>query len=193
MSRVNELRDVQPEEQRAGADDALWCNLRQVHLIVMRGLDGALQSSHHLPLGEYELLRALAHPGCAQRMAGLASAVGLSPSGLTRAIERLERRGLVSRVACQEDRRGAMVELTRAGTTLLHDASITFEATLQRRLLDHVSDAEAAQISRFFGRLIERDAAGHPTGEECQTATQPPMWDGCADIHAGSERNHPDT
>ena len=78
--------------------------MRQVYLVVAHGLDTELRAAHRLPLGEYDVLRALSYPGCAQRMAGLAGAVGLSPSGLTRAIERLERRGFTRDV-----RRGGRV------------------------------------------------------------------------------------
>jgi DNA-binding MarR family transcriptional regulator len=167
--------------------DAVWCGLRQTHLAVTRGLDAELRTSHHLPLGEYDVLRALAHPGCAQRMAGLAGAVGLSPSGLTRAIERLERRGLVNRVACQDDRRGAMAELTEAGTALLQEASVTHDAALHRLLLDRLSAADSAQLSRICQRLTGQEAAACPTGGETGSASRQPGLSGCSDIHDGPE------
>lgn len=48
-------------------------------------------------------------------MSELAQASALTPSGLTRAIDRLAERGLVSREACSEDRRGSFACLTDKG------------------------------------------------------------------------------
>lgn len=116
-------------------------------------------------------------------MGGLAEAVGLSPSGLTRAIERLERRGLVYRVACQEDRRGAMAELTVEGTALLQAADVTHAATLHRLLLDRLSAAESAQISRVCQRLFGQEATGCPAGGEGDGESTLPARGGCTDRH----------
>ncbi len=49
------------------------------------------------------------------RMSDLASQVGLSTSGTTRAVDRLERTGMVARVTCDSDRRGYFAALTPAG------------------------------------------------------------------------------
>jgi DNA-binding MarR family transcriptional regulator len=140
--------------------DAVWCGMRQAYLAVTHGLDLELRTAHRLPLGEFELLRALSHPGCAQRMGGLASTVGLSPSGLTRAIERLTARGLVQRVACQDDRRGAMAMLTPAGEALLQEADATHAAALQRLLLDRLSEAESAQLMQIWQRVTGHEIRG---------------------------------
>ena len=172
-------------EALSPAGDGVWCGLRQTYLAVSQGLDTELRATHRLALGEFELLRALSHPGCAQRMGGLAEAVGLSPSGLTRAIERLERRGLVYRVACQEDRRGAMAELTVEGTALLQAADVTHAATLHRLLLDRLSAAESAHISRVCQRLFRQEATGcpAPAGGEGDDVSTLPARGGCTDRH----------
>ncbi len=161
--------------------------------MVASGLDAELRAAHRLPLGEFELLRALAHPGCAQRMAGLAGAVGLSPSGLTRAIERLEKRGLVNRVACQDDRRGAMAELTEAGNALLLETSVTHDAALHRLLLNHLSATESAQLSRICERLTGQEAPGCPRGGEMDGASHSPGQGGCSHVHDGSRGAHKNT
>jgi DNA-binding MarR family transcriptional regulator len=151
---VNALRELPPEGNTPAADEAAWCSLRQIHLAVSRGLDAELQAKHRLPLGEYELLRALAIPGCAQRMAGLAAVVGLSPSGLTRAIERLERRGLVRRLPCPVDRRGASADLSPAGLDLLQRATVTHDAALHTLLLDGLTPAEGALLLQLRERVV---------------------------------------
>jgi MarR family 2-MHQ and catechol resistance regulon transcriptional repressor len=61
------------------------------------------------------LMRLVRSPGHRLRMSDLAAQTTLSPSGLTRAVDRLEAAGLVVRQACPSDRRGAYAVLTPAG------------------------------------------------------------------------------
>jgi DNA-binding MarR family transcriptional regulator len=61
------------------------------------------------------LLQLARAPGQQLRMSELADRVGMSPSGLTRAVERLATAGLVRRTECPSDRRGAYAVLTEAG------------------------------------------------------------------------------
>ncbi len=79
-------------------------------------LDHRLIEDVDLPLQWFELLIRLARsPGRHLRMSDLAAQTGLTPSGLTRAIDRLTAAGLVERVPCPEDGRGAFAALTSDG------------------------------------------------------------------------------
>jgi DNA-binding MarR family transcriptional regulator len=161
---VNAQRDTEATPQAPAVNEAVWCSLRHIHLAVSRGLDAELQATHRLLLGEYELLRALASPGCAQRMAGLAMVVGLSPSGLTRAIERLERRGLVRRLPCPVDRRGASAVLSEAGLDLLQRATATHETALHTLLLEAMTPADGDLLLRLRERVVGSPADDCPPG-----------------------------
>jgi MarR family transcriptional regulator, 2-MHQ and catechol-resistance regulon repressor len=133
------------------------------------GLEHALGrhlDSYGLPRTWLEvLLRVSRSPGGQLRMSDLAAQVALSPSGLTRAVDKIEEAGLVARVTCPTDRRGAFVQLTDVGrerldsiipahlthveesfTGLLSAAELArFTATL-RKLRDHLNPG-AAQVS----------------------------------------------
>jgi MarR family transcriptional regulator, 2-MHQ and catechol-resistance regulon repressor len=129
-------------------------------------LDRLLDDEVGLPLQWFELLLRLARsPGRHLRMSDLAAQTSLTPSGLTRAIDRLERAGLVERVPCPSDRRGAYAALTPAGVEritaavgphLRHvDEHLTAAlsaderaqlASLLRKVRDHVNPAAAAAI-----------------------------------------------
>jgi MarR family transcriptional regulator, 2-MHQ and catechol-resistance regulon repressor len=111
------------------------------------------------------LLRVSRSPGGQLRMSDLAAQVALSPSGLTRAVDKIEEAGLVRRASCPSDRRGAFVQLTEAGrgrldeiipahlthveesfTGLLSPTELArFMATL-RKLRDHLNPG-AAQLT----------------------------------------------
>ncbi|HEX6968348.1 MAG TPA: MarR family transcriptional regulator [Micromonosporaceae bacterium] len=73
-------------------------------------------AEHGLSTVEFEVLTRLARsPGRRLRMTDLAAQTSLSTSGVTRVVDRMERYGLVERVACPSDRRSLYAELTSAG------------------------------------------------------------------------------
>jgi DNA-binding MarR family transcriptional regulator len=61
------------------------------------------------------LLRLARSAGGELRMTDLSAQTGLSTSGITRVVDRLERDGLAARRACSTDRRGAFTVITDAG------------------------------------------------------------------------------
>ncbi len=84
-----------------------------------KGLTSAFSAqigAHGLGETEFEvMLRLVRSDGHRLRMSDLAAQTGLSTSGITRVVDRLERDGLVSRQTCASDRRGYWAALTGAG------------------------------------------------------------------------------
>ena len=60
----------------------------------------------------------------------IATAVGVSHVAITKIVDRLENKGLVKRDVDYTDRRRVLVNLTRAGTTMLKRSVSTCETTL---------------------------------------------------------------
>src|ERR671916_126803 len=122
---------------------AVWAGFLQTHAALAQELDADLRTAHGLPLTDFEILLWLANRPCeGMRMAALADTVLLSPSGLSRAVERLETRGLVQRIPCTEDRRGAYAALTESGSDLVRTAGATHAAGIRRRFLDRLTSKE---------------------------------------------------
>ena len=95
---------------------------------------------------DFEILIRLARtPGGRLRMSDLAAQTGLTPSGLTRAVDRLSEAGLVSRQACPEDRRGAFATLTEAGEERMRRALDLHRAQLAE-LLDGALDPDEERV-----------------------------------------------
>ncbi len=139
----------------------VWTGFLRSHAAVARGLDADLQATHGLPLTEFEILLWLSRTSCAGlRMAALAEMVQLSPSGLSRAVERLEGRGLVGRHRCAEDRRGAFAVLTAAGSDLVERASATQAAGIRSRFLKHITSAEREAFAHAWQRVIAGNEHG---------------------------------
>lgn len=87
-------------------------------------LDNALSAIRGISLAEYRLLRALGDaPNSQASRVDLAESVGLTPSGVTRALRPMEKLGIVSTVKSKRDARLAIAALTPAGRELLSDAA----------------------------------------------------------------------
>lgn len=88
--------------------EGLTAQLQQVH--GQQGLSGT----------DFDTLIRLARsPGRRLRMSDLAAQTALSTSGITRIVDRLERKGLVRRESCPGDRRSCLTVVTDAGAELL--------------------------------------------------------------------------
>jgi len=87
-------------------------------------LDSALGAIRGISLAEYRLLRALSDaPNNWASRVDLAQTVGLTPSGVTRALRPMEKLGYVTTAKSKRDARLALASLTRPGQELVNDAS----------------------------------------------------------------------
>jgi MarR family transcriptional regulator, 2-MHQ and catechol-resistance regulon repressor len=97
--------------------------LLEAHAAALTQVGRDLEASAGIPVSWFEVLLRLARsPEQRLRMAELARQVGLSTSGLTRLVDRIEAAGYLTRQACPTDRRGAEAVLTDEGAALLQSA-----------------------------------------------------------------------
>src|SRR3712207_1332434 len=113
-----------------------WRGLLRTHAALVKRLDAELETAHGLALTSYEVLLHVAHADERRmRMCDIADSVLLSRAGLTRLVDRLERDGLVERVSCADDARGAYAQLTPAGEAKLREARATHLDGVRRHFL----------------------------------------------------------
>ncbi|MFJ8937254.1 MarR family transcriptional regulator [Streptomyces sp. NPDC102365] len=126
-----------------------WRDILSVHARTMCEIDRELHP-HGLGASDFEVLdilvsstsapgpRAGTGPWAAEqcRVQNIADRIHLSRSALSRLLGRLEKEGLVARSACQEDRRGVRVALTRKGRDLHTRVRPLQRAALARMLAD---------------------------------------------------------
>lgn len=131
-------------EQALGlAFGGAWCRLEQ-------RLDHSLGAIRGISLAEYRLLRALGDaPGAQASRVDLAQAVGLTPSGVTRALRPMEKLGIVSTVRSKRDARLAIAALTPAGREVLDDASGVVDDTMKTLL------KRTPQVATHAGAMTE--------------------------------------
>jgi DNA-binding MarR family transcriptional regulator len=102
------------------------------------------------------LVRLFRTPGHRLRMSDLAAQTTLSPSGLTRVVDRLEAQELVRREECPSDRRGSYAVLTDTGEARIAGALPGHVAELEAILDDLYSPAELDTLSELLRRLRDR-------------------------------------
>ena len=119
-----------------------WVGLLRAHATVTRRLNAELVAEHGLTLNDYEVLLHLARAdGRRLRRVDLAEGVLLTPSGITRLLEGLERSGYVERASCESDARVTYAQLTDDGLAKLRKAS----------------DSHVAGISGVFGERFSAE------------------------------------
>jgi DNA-binding MarR family transcriptional regulator len=136
-----------------------WIRFLRVHATLTRQFSADLAAAHGLTLNDYDVLVQLAHAeGGRLRRVDLAERVLLTPSGITRLLEGLERAGWVERVACASDGRVSYAQLTDAGRAKLREASTTHLEAVRALLAERFDDDDLAQLSDLLGRLPGTDS-----------------------------------
>ncbi|KNX38496.1 MarR family winged helix-turn-helix transcriptional regulator [Luteipulveratus halotolerans] len=124
-----------------------------MHGVIGSALEKELMRTNSLSVVEFTVLDALSRQdGWHMRMSQLARATALSPSATTRLVNRLEDRGLLTRVLCADDRRGIYTELTAKGRKQYDKARPTYDAVLEQALTDAAGLPELAPLVDFLHR-----------------------------------------
>ena len=133
-----------------------WRTFLVAHAQVRRQLERELQAEQSLGLGEYEVLLLLNRADERRlRMSDLADRLGLSRSGVTLLVDRLQAEALVERASCDTDRRGSWATLTDAGHQRLRRASPTHLRGVGEHFLDRIPPGELDALRRTLDRVLE--------------------------------------
>lgn len=104
---------------------------------------------HGLGLSDFAALHHLSEaPGYRLRRVDLAHRLALTPSGVTRLLDPLERRRIVTREEGGHDARATYAVLTKSGRTLFSDAKATMDAFAES-LLRPLSERDRAALARL--------------------------------------------
>jgi len=126
-------------------ESGLVVNVISIHNKIQKRIGGAL-SAHGIGLTEYLVLNQLyTTPTQKMRRSDLAERIGLSPSGVTRLINPMEKIGLVTKEDNPRDARVSLVTLSATGKQVYEEAQVTFAHT-SVALFEHF---ETKQLSLF--------------------------------------------
>ena len=140
-----------------------WRAFLYAYSEVVPKLDRELVTAQGLSLNQFEVLTRLRRAGKrGLRMSDLASRVVLSPSGVTRAVDQLERKGLVERCVFEGDKRGYLATLTAEGRDLLRQATGAHVQGVREHFLEHLSRTEIEHLATALEAVLDGEGSPLP-------------------------------
>lgn len=109
------------------------------------------------------------HAGGCMRVLELARGLRWEKSRLSHQLSRMQQRGLIERLECPEDRRGAFVQLTADGRSTVESAAPQHVDSVRRYFFD---DLDAEQLAAFA--QVCRSVLTRLDGETCPAADAAP-------------------
>ena len=135
------------------AELGAWLNFLNAHTDLTRRLDAELEASRRISLAEHTVLQQLVMGGGHLRMSDLADTVLLSPSGVSRLVDRLVVDGLLERQPCGVDGRAVYAAITERGRGLLTEAQPTYSAALRRLFVGQYTADEYELLAGLLLRV----------------------------------------
>ena len=139
------------------AEEALWRALMRLMLTLPRALDDDLLRARGMTANEYTVLMNLSEaPNRELRITALADAAALSVSRMSRLVDDLQSRNLVSKRRSEMDGRGNVASLTPEGLARLEAAYPDHLESARRLVLDHIARDDVACVARSLGAIASR-------------------------------------
>jgi DNA-binding MarR family transcriptional regulator len=137
-------------------EQAMWRAYLAVSKLLPDRLGENLGGNHGLTMNDYEILVVLSEsPEQRLRMTELAETTLLSKSRLSHQITRMEQAGLVERVECPTDRRGAYAVLTPGGLDRIKQAAPDHVDDVRAHLFSQMSREEMDVVRAVLARVAD--------------------------------------
>lgn len=114
-----------------------------------------LHKQYDLKMGEFDVLATLRRAGAPYRLtpSALIDSMMLTSGAMTNRLDKLEKKGLISREHSREDRRSVTVELTPEGLLLI-DKLILEHVEVQHGFISGLSEEEMLQLNKALKTLL---------------------------------------
>jgi DNA-binding MarR family transcriptional regulator len=137
-----------------------WRGFLNAHAQITRRISGELAAADLPDLTWYDLLWALyRQPGRALRVNQLAREVVLSPTAMSRFVDRVEKAGHVRREPDPDDRRALQIVITDSGVDLLKRMWPIYARGIDEHFAAHLGRSPAA-VRKMFDRMAESPERG---------------------------------
>ena len=130
-----------------------WLALLRTHTQLWEQMESQMRREHGLTMARYDVLAQLSMAGGRLGLGDLASAIALSPSGLSKLLDRMDASGLVRRNPDPTDARAAFAMITPRGRTLVAQARSSHHELLRRTFGAALDDRDVADLTRIIGRI----------------------------------------
>lgn len=148
--------DERPEpDPFTPSEFAVWRGLLRVHSTVFRELDRQLLDEHGLGIDAYGVMITLVGaPDRKLPIGELGLRRNLSPSGISRSVDRLAKLGLLERATNPEDGRSLLVGLTAEGLQRLREAQVTHHRIVREMLLSQLDPHDLERIGELWEKAM---------------------------------------
>lgn len=150
-----------PEVPLAFFADLVRCETR-----LYNQFNDELRTAHGIVTSQYEFLCYLRDHE-SPRTTDIAGEMAIGVGAVSKAMDRLEARGLIMRMPNPANRRSTLLALTDEGRALIGAADATFQSRLAEILLSAATPAQIAAAAGVLKRLrsaLEKDGLGTPAG-----------------------------
>ena len=136
-----------------------WLALIRTHARLWDQLETGMRRESGLTISRYDVLMQLDLAGGRLRLSELASAIVLSPSGLSKLVDRMEAAGLLKREPDPRDARSTFARITPRGRTLVRKARRTHHAWLESTFGAALDDRDLRDLARIMQRIDRQGSA----------------------------------
>ncbi|MBB4734872.1 MarR family winged helix-turn-helix transcriptional regulator [Micrococcus cohnii] len=153
--RLTESPDA--AEAPSPAARAVWRTYFEAGQRLSHALEQRLKSECGMSLGDYNVLLLLVDaPGGSLRLGELARHMVFSPSRLTYQAGTLEKRGLIARSVCDDDRRGIVATITDEGRAAFRRAAAVHARQVDELFLTDLDESQLRTLHEVFSSLARR-------------------------------------
>jgi DNA-binding MarR family transcriptional regulator len=139
------------------SEQRLWRRWLLLQAKLSARLNRSLQADSGLSLPDFEVLARLTDEAEHKlRIQQLAIALDWERSRLSHHVRRMQKRGLVERLECPEDNRGAYVVLTAAGLRVIEEAAPDHVRTVRRIVFDTLSAHELHLLDTINRKMLHQ-------------------------------------
>jgi len=143
-----------PPESPSDSIVRTWARLERAHRAALSAVESRLKKAGLPALAWYDVLLELERAGEAGlRPFELQKAMLFAQYNLSRLIDRMSAKGYVARTASEEDGRGQVLTITKAGRALRRKIWPVYAAAIEAAIGVHLSDAEARMLGDLLGKL----------------------------------------
>jgi DNA-binding MarR family transcriptional regulator len=130
---------------------AAWRGMLRVHSSVFRELDRRLLDDHGFGVDAYGVLITLVTaPARTLPIGELGLRRNLSPSGISRSVDRLTKLGLLERSTNPDDGRSLLVGLSENGIRRLREAQTTHHRVVREMLLSRLEEGDLERLGQIW-------------------------------------------
>jgi len=145
---------VSKQDKPAEVEVRAWARLVRASQNVIGAIEADLKNAGMPSLHWYDVLLELdGAPGGALRPSEVSERTLFERYSVTRLVDRMEKKGLVERIPCPEDARGAIIQITEKGRKLRREMWPVYSTAIKKRFASRLDDGDAEQLAVLLAKL----------------------------------------